>query len=430
MRREELTGRLQQTYTPERGYGVAHVPNAGYENIWFVVPPNPPATLPAGLASGLSPGVLGQANSAILRRPMLSEANRLDRLAAYLFARREAVSSSRMEGTWSTVDHALAPAGEDEADSAGERSAHASVRGYAAALEYGFREIGRSGISALTPELVCELHRRVMARDPGFGGVAGQVRTPGLPGDVVQIGGGGRREDSLYNPAPPDHVARSFGAVMGWLADEAVVGMGDAGMGFSLPMRMAIGHAHFEAVHPFSDGNGRAGRMIWPLQIVAAGRLPLFLSGYVERNRAEYSSALQEAQKQLSYGRIVAFVCDAIVASSEEEALTKSVIGALPDVWRSRSRFRKGSTAARALDLIDSMPIVTANLLSRELGVSFQAASTALHALADSGIVRERTGQSRYRVFAAEEVIAVLARPFGEDPEIALEGARVSLGVE
>jgi len=106
------------------------------------------------------------------------------------------------------------------------------------------------------------------------------------------------------------------------------------------------------------------------------------------------------------------------------------VIGALPDVWRSRSRFRKGSTAARALDLIDSMPIVTANLLSRELGVSFQAASTALHALADSGIVRERTGQSRYRVFAAEEVIAVLARPFGEDPEIALEGARVSLGVE
>ena len=73
---------------------------------------------------------------------------------------------------------------------------------------------------------------------------------------------------------------------------------------------------------------------------------------------------------------------------------------------------------------------LTIKHLARELDVSFQAASTALKALVEKGIVRERTGQSRYRVFAAEEVISLLARPFGEDPEIALEGARVSLGIE
>ncbi|MGB7932839.1 MAG: hypothetical protein WCH04_11560 [Gammaproteobacteria bacterium] len=75
------------------------------------------------------------------------------------------------------------------------------------------------------------------------------------------------------------------------------------------------------------------------------------------------------------------------------------------------------------------MPIITARILISELGVSFQAASSALNALERKHDVRERTGWGRNRIFAAEEVIAVLARPFAEDPEIALEGARRILGV-
>src|SRR3546814_12542491 len=94
-----------------------------------------------------------------------------------------------------------------------------------------------------------------------------------------------------------------------------------------------------------------------------------------------------------------------------------------------RIRLRRGSTGARALELIVSQPILTAKVLAAELDVSFQAASSALNALARAGILRERTGHGRNRLFAAEAVIAILARPFAEAPEIAHEGPRRLLGV-
>ncbi len=424
MRRDELTGKLRNLYTEERGCGVAHVSKPGYENIWFVVPPTPPTIIPSGLPAGS----MGKAITLLQGRPHWSKASPLDKLAAYLFARREAVSSSRMEGTWSTIDNVLTPS--DVYDEGEGKSEHMSVRGYATALEYGFERITEDGMAALSPEFTCHLHELVMAKDPGFRGIPGRIRTPGLPGDVVQIGGSGRKEETVYNPAPPEHAERCLNDVLAWLRDETLIELGDAGMGMALPIRMAIGHAHFEAVHPFSDGNGRIGRILWPFQIMASGHLPLYLSGYIEQNRQEYGQALQEAQKQLSYGHIVKFVCDAIIASSEEEDLSKSIIGGLPDQWQERGKFRKNSAAMNALGIMIKTPIITARLLAKELGVSFQAASSALNSLQEKGVVHERTGHGRNRVFAAEEVIAVLARTFGEDPEIALEGARRTLGLE
>ncbi len=423
MRRDELTGKLRQPYSAERGYGVMRVNKDGYENIWFVVPPPPPEEVPHGLEAGL----IGKANTILQNRPPLTEASDLDKLAAYLFARREAVSSSRMEGTWSTVDNALTPG--DVYDEGEGKSEHASVRGYAAALEYGLSRIEQRGLAALTAKLVCELHKLVMSKDPRFQGVAGRLRKPGLPGDVVQIGAAGRKEEAIYNPAPPEHVTRCLEDVMSWMRNETLIELGDAGMGMALPVRMAIGHAHFEAIHPFSDGNGRMGRILWPLQMAAAGRLPLYLSGFVEAHREDYRKALESAQKQLQYGPITSFVSKAVIASDEEDRTSKAVIAGLPDIWQSRSKSRKGSSAARAIDVLTRMPIVTARTLADQLNVSFQAASTALNALEEAHIVRERTGHGRNRIFAAEEVIATLARPFNEDPAIALEGARRNLSV-
>jgi Fic family protein len=422
MRREELTGKLREPYSEKRGCGIAHTAKPGYENIWFVVPPSPPMDIP----DGLPVGTLGKANLILQSRSYWSKASPLDHLAAFLFARREAVSSSRMEGTWSTIDDVLTPG--EALDDQEEKSETRAVRGYAAALEYGYKQVSQKGIDALGSDLICELHELVMSKDPDFLGIAGRVRTPGLPGDVVQIGGGGRIEDSIYNPAPPEHVRRCLDEVMTWLTDKTLIELGEAGMGMSLPVRMAIGHSHFEAVHPFPNGNGRIGRIIWSLQMVAAGILPLYLSGYVESCRDEYARALQEAQKQLSYGRMVKFICDAVITSSEEENISKTAISKLPEIWEQRGKFRSNSSSYKALGVVVLLPVLTTSLLSKELGVSFQAASTALSNLAKAGIVRERTGYARNRIFAAEEVIAILARPFGEDPEIALEGARHLLG--
>jgi Fic family protein len=208
------------------------------------------------------------------------------------------------------------------------------------------------------------------------------------------------------------------------MSDESILQPGDAGMGMVLPIRMAVGHAHFEAVHPFSDGNGRIGRMLWALQMVAAGRLPLYLSSYVEAERTEYGEALQEAQKQLKYRRIIEFVCRAIIASSEEEADTHRALQDLPAEWQRRGRFRRGSSAARSLDILLRMPLLTIKLLAAELGVSLQAASDGMNRLEKAGVVRDRSGHGRGRIYAAEEVISVLARPFGADIDVMLEGAR------
>jgi Fic family protein len=212
------------------------------------------------------------------------------------------------------------------------------------------------------------------------------------------------------------------------MRDESLVDLGDAGMGLSLPIRMAVGHAHFEAVHPFSDGNGRIGRMLWAIQMAAAGILPLYLSAYVEANKDEYGAALAEAQKQLSYRRLIELVCQAIVVSSEEETETQRVLQSLPAIWQERGAFRRDSTAYRSLDLLVHMPIMTVKVLAGELNVSGQAANEAMRRLEQAAVVKERSGRGRGRQFAAEEVISVLGRSFGSDPEIVLEGARRTLG--
>ena len=223
----------------------------------------------------------------------------------------------------------------------------------------------------MTPEFLREQHAHVMQNDPGFAGIAGRLRTPGQPGAIVQIGSFGRKEDSIYNPAPQQHVPRCLDEILDWMADESILEPGDAGMGLSLPVRLAVGHAHFEAVHPFSDGNGRIGRILWALQMVAAGKLPLYLSSYVETERAEYGEALQEAQKKLIYRRIVEFVCRAIISSSAEETETQRTLYDLPAAWRRRGKFRRGSSAERSLSLLLKMPLLTIKAMATELGVEF-----------------------------------------------------------
>ena len=422
MKIDELAEPLQQPYTKHCGCGIVRSERSGYQHIPFLVPPAPPRDVPAGLSVARIAG----ANATLVRRPSPERADDLDRLVAYLFARREAVASSRMEGTWTTIDSALAPG--DAMDDREARSERMSVRAYAAALEEAAEDVREAGLACLTSDLVCRLHERVMSRDPSFRGIAGRIRQPGTAGDLVQIGGFPRKEAAIFNPPLPDYVVSCLEDVMAWLRDEELVELGDAGVGMALPVRMAVGHSHFEAVHPFSDGNGRVGRMLWPLQMLAAGHLPLYISGYIEENTAVYSQALQAAQKQLDYSGIVAFVCEAVIASSAEEDATKTAITSLPDTWRHRGRFRSKSSPDRALAVLMRLPITTARRLSEELGVSFQAASTALKSLEKVGVVRERTGYGRNRIFAAEEVVALLARPFGQDPAIALKGARDVLG--
>ena len=198
-------------------------------------------------------------------------------------------------------------------------------------------------------------------------------------------------------------------------------------MGMALPVRMAVAHAHFESVHPFSDGNGRVGRMLLALQMAASGFLPLYLSGFMEEQKVEYIAALQKAQKKLQYGPIVEFLCQAIISSRQEADLTKTSLLGLPKTWDSRGEFRDHSAAKRAFYFLISNPIFTVKQLQSHLGVSVPAAARAAAQLVAKKVVRERTGFGRNRVFAAEEVIELLSRRFGDPPAAALERAQILL---
>ena len=195
-------------------------------------------------------------------------------LISRILPRREAVSSSAIEGTNSTLDELLSVEETEDAD-AGE--AAVQVRDYARTLETllpGAREQGRA---VFTVDLVSDLHRSVMAGDPHYKDVPGALR------QVVVWIGARDIAYSTYNPAPPEDVPGCLAASMAYMRGEGMQVMQQ-----SLITRMAVAHAHFEAVHPFRDGNGRVGRLLLPLMMAAEGNMPLYLSPYIEareRNR-------------------------------------------------------------------------------------------------------------------------------------------------
>lgn len=418
MKKSELTTILRQNYTPSCHCGIMKVSDPTWTNIFFVVPPPPPTELKQKLPYEK----ISLAIKILSSLPTYQEMTEIDKLINFLFVRREAVQSSRLEGTWSTIDHALTP-GEIAFANEG-KDEHQAVRSYAKILDKFIEETARKKENIFTPSLVCKIQKAIVESDPQSYGVPGKIRTPGQPGSIVTIGGLNRKEDSIYNPAPPSEVKRCLQEVMDWFGNKEIAQLGDAGMGLTLPVRLALGHSHFEAIHPFTDGNGRTGRSLWPLQMICSGNMPLYLSGYVEVKKKEYNTALEEAQKKLHYAPLIEFICDAIIESDLEVKKSKEVISTLEGAWKKRGKFRAKSAAERALKVLLSKPIITSSILQEELQISGPASTNAINQLLEKRIIVHRKFENRKPIYAAEELIQILARPFGSDIELALEKAQ------
>ncbi|SFV17340.1 Fic/DOC family protein [Bradyrhizobium arachidis] len=180
--------------------------------------------------------------------------------------------------------------------------------------------------------------------------------------------------------------------------------------------RMAIAHAHFEAVHPFRDGNGRVGRLLLPLMMAAEKHVPLYLSPYIESKKGTYYASLKDAQQRLEWEPVVTFMADAVTGTVEELIRTRTALSELSERWRGRRKFRRGSAAMRALDKLHNYPVVTAKRLGDLLDVTPAQINQGIAQLEEAGILHERTGYARNRVYSAPEVLAVINRPFGEEP--------------
>ncbi len=392
MRRADLSPSVVSRLTR---YPPPHEPHYG-------VIPAPPIAQP--IALGDSDQKHKEALAALERADRLGENAKHGFSISRLLTRVEAVSSSAMEGTNSTLDELLSI---EETGSEYATTTARQVKDYATALEHVIPSFIRERSGAFDIDLIRNLHRAVMLQSQDYRDEPGALR------DVVVWIGGRDIAYSTYNPPPPAEVHGCLLDTICYLKNADIHGMQQ-----SLIARMAVAHAHFEAVHPFRDGNGRVGRLLLPLMLVADGHAPVYLSPYIEANKPTYYQYLRDAQQRLDFTTGLEFFSRAITETVQEVEITVEALAALKTLWLSRRHFRRGSASARTLDILYTYPILTAPRLASLLHISSVAANDAVSQLVESGILLERTGYRRNRLYAATEVLRIMNRPFGEAPSI------------
>ena len=421
MKRDELHSLLNVEYEETRGYGIENVEHPDYENIWFVIPRPLPQDMEftKKMPKKQLIGLLAKSRRILNEAKPFSGANEIDRLAAKHIIRQEALASSRIEGTYSTIDEVFTRQGDDDAS-----QDTLSIIGYARAMEEVFKTVLQEGHAGISCELFQNIHRAIVTLDKGYRGLPGEFRSSGVPGSIVQIGGLRRKEESSYNPAPPRHVKRLMEDFVCWLSNPNMQEDDDAGFGIPLPLRMVIAHAHFEAIHPFTDANGRVGRVIWPIQMILAGLSPIHISGFIEVEKDGYYAGLEAYQKRLDPMPLLDYMGTALTEAKIEEDKTKKALAELPVEWRAKISARRDSTAEKLIQHLISMPVLGVEEVIKHQGVSLPTAVAALKQLKSDGILVEITGRQRRQKYAAEDVLAILGRPFGQRPDETLAIAR------
>jgi Fic family protein len=334
----------------------------------------------------------------------------LDRLAAAIIRnrehaellmamlnRREAVDSSQIEGTRTGFDGLLIH--ELEASSAGatENPDAAETLAYLRAYMAGATAVEKHGVMVLGRPLICSLHQVLMQGHPKS--MPGQFRD-------VQNYIGLRLETARYVPPPPAEVPRLMDDLTSLLRYEP-----EGVMSVSVLMRAAIAHVQFEAIHPFRDGNGRIGRLLLPLMFAADGQPPIHMATFLKVRQQAYYDALFVAQTRLEWEPWIRLFLECVIASARHTTQLFDVLAAIRNRWHallaSQNR-RKDAAAWRIIDLLVGKPIVSVPTLARQLGVSFQAANTAVEELERLEIIRRTNERRRNRLYQAHEVTNAL----------------------
>jgi Fic family protein len=335
-----------------------------------------------------------EALSAIGRADALAKAAPDHFLLSRILVRQEAVTSSAIEGTHSTLDALLESEADPEDD--GDDDETEQVKSYALTLERHIANVERNGYDAFSVALLRDLQRDVVKDDKKHKATPGEIRK-----HVVYIGTG-HISRSAYNPAPPADIHDSLKAQIAYLHCDGLQQLHQ-----SIIVRMAIAHAHFEAIHPFPDGNGRVGRLLLPLMLAADNHTPLYIASYLADRRADYVGGLKEAQQRLNFEPLIEAFSHAIVASVAAAETAHEELTALQTRWRALRKWRQSSGAERALTLLPKRPVVTRKSLASSLRVSEHSAGDAIALLAEFGVLKERTGHRRNRIFVAPDVLKI-----------------------
>ncbi len=363
------------------------------------LPPEPPVDLGGRLRVLLSQAdhALGRLDGAVHTLPSPD-------LFVFMYVRKEAVLSSQIEGTQSSLQNLLAAEAAlydpDAPSDVGE------VINYVRAMNHGLARLVELPVSV---RLIREIHAELMR-----GARGGRLRPSELRTTQNWIGPGGcTLREAAFVPPPPHEVPAALHDLERFLHAED---------GLPLLVRVALAHAQFETIHPFLDGNGRVGRLLVTFLLTEKRLLAkpvLYLSHYFKRHRAEYYERLQAVRDAGDWEGWMGFFLEGVVEVCGKAAETAAAILRVREECRARIADRMGRAAAnghRILERLFDHPIVAVATVRDWLGVTQAGANNLVNRLADADILREITGYARNRRFRFDPYLRLFEEPGDGSP--------------
>ena len=354
------------------------------------LPPQPPVQITDKLQHLLSEAdrALGRLDGSI---QILPDAD----IFVYMYVRKEAVLSSQIEGTQSSLQDLLTAEAKILAPNRRYGYDVAEVINYVSAMNYGLERLSSLPLST---RLICDIHRELLQ------GVRGSHLTPGeLRSTQNWIGPAGcNLDEASFVPPPPFELGQSMSLLEKFIHDET-----------RLPLLIKIGlvHAQFETIHPFLDGNGRVGRLLITFLLCQQNVLTkpvLYLSYFFKRHRQQYYEELQAVRDAGTWEHWLAFFLRGVVAVSKQSTDTVRRILAMREEHRRVITDNFGRAAAnghRVLEHIYSRPVVSVDYVQELIGTTYNTANNLIARLVENGILHEFTGQVRNRAFRYQSYI-------------------------
>jgi Fic family protein len=358
------------------------------------LPPDPPTELDGTLRERLSAAdyALGRLDGAVLTLPNPD-------LFVYMYVRKEAVLSSQIEGTQSSLQNLLAAeAGLYDPDTPKDV---AEVVNYVRAMNHGLARLVELPVSV---RLIREIHAELMRGVRGGRLAPGELRT-----SQNWIGPGGcTLAEATFVPPPPHEVPQALADLERFLhADNpppALVWVG-------------LAHAQFETIHPFLDGNGRVGRLLITFLLTEKRLLSkpvLYLSHYFKRHRAEYYDRLQAVRDTGDWEGWLMFFLQGVAEVSREATQTAAAVLRMREDYRAMITERLGRAAGsgqRIMDRLFDHPIVSVATVREWLDVTPAGAHNLVNRLVDIGLLKEITGYARNRRFRFDPYLKLFEEP-------------------
>lgn len=322
-------------------------------------------------------------------------------LFIYAYVRKEAVLSSQIEGTQSSLSDLLAF---EIDDAPGTLIGDVvEVSNYVAALEHGLERL--RGDFPLSNRLIREIHRIILSTGRGSQLHPGEFRTS-------QNWVGGRRPgNAVYVPPPPHAVADCMGEL------EQFLHARDDGL--PTLVRAGLAHVQFETIHPFLDGNGRTGRLLITFLLCEAGVLReplLYLSLFFKQHRSDYYELLNAVRRTGDWEDWLDFFLEGVQETAEGAFTTSQRLLQLfaADRERIQQTGRRAGSALRVHERLMSRPLQSISSVAESTALTFPTISAAMNLLVNLGIAREITGRRSDRLFAYNEYLSILSE--GTEP--------------